>query len=106
MSLLWKGAVMKKHVEGFNGRTFCGNVINDNTELIGEKEDKYMTDCKRCLGNLTSDYKYMMECLEELREFKKMFKELFKEYCPDCRGLVKTDGKRFHCERCGLSGPR
>lgn len=59
----------KKHIKGTNGRTFCGVKIQIYTTLVKD-EPLYMSDCSNCLGRLSSDYVYMIECLKLLRNIR------------------------------------
>jgi hypothetical protein len=57
---------MKRHIEGTNNRTFCGNRINAKTILMAKGVPEFMSDCDRCLGRLTDDSTLMVQFMNLL----------------------------------------
>ena len=57
---------MKRHIEGTNGRTFCGHVIAPSTVLVAKDVPEFMSDCDKCLGRLTDDSTKMIQFMNLL----------------------------------------
>lgn len=56
---------MTKHINGTNGRTFCGYKKSNNTVVA---ENDLDATCKNCLGRLAQDRDYMFNLLMKLRD--------------------------------------
>lgn len=56
------------HINGTNGRTFCGHKKSEKTVVLKEDEQQYLSNCKSCLWRLTEDRKYTLGCYEALNE--------------------------------------
>lgn len=59
--------VRKNHIDGTNGRTFCGIKKVEQTLIVPKEMENFHSNCENCLWRLTEDRKYMLGCLKILR---------------------------------------
>jgi len=63
---------MTTHIEGTNGRTFCGHKKGLTTTVVGHDLD---ANCKNCLHRLSQDSEYMFKTLMKLKQDRDESKE-------------------------------